>query len=80
MKDALGNLIVLGKKYGYVQTHKIATDIVIGTVKKFNDNDNSVIVEPISKKRSVYYDEPTNLEGPHRSSAVKPFILFPITN
>ena len=75
MKDALGNTIEIGKSYGFIQSANGITDITIGTVKKFNDN--SVTIQPDSKKRAVYHDEPKPEKGPFRAVAVKPFILFP---
>jgi len=79
MKDATGEEIILGGKYGYSQSNNGTTEIVHCIAEKFNEL--SVTVRPFKRMRTVYSDDlkPVELQNkPHRATAVKPFILFPI--
>lgn len=76
MKDATGKDINLNHRYGYTQSTNGITDIVHCVAEKFNEN--SVTVRPFKRFRTYSSPDLEEQAGPHRATAVKPYILFPI--
>lgn len=77
MKDALGNEIVLGEKYGYARQDNGFNNVVIGIATKFCEG-GSLTLQVIERKRSLYYDELESIEIGSPKVSVKPMQLFPI--
>lgn len=77
MKDALGNEIVLGEKYGYARQDNGFNIVVIGTAIKFGEK-GSLTLQVTERKRSVYLAELESVEIGSPKVSVKPMQVFPI--
>lgn len=77
-KDALGNEIVFGEKYGYTGTYDGITIIKIGVAMHFTEK-GLLTIDVLQHKRASYNDEAQEVSiGPKVS--VKPCGLFPVPN
>lgn len=75
-KDALGNEIVFGEKYGYSSNHGVMTSVKIGIAIKFTPKGLLTMTVEINKKAA--YNEELTLSHDHKMISVKPACLFPI--
>ncbi len=75
-KDALGNEIVFGKRYGYCQNSSGLTTITIGIAEKFTNTGVTLKIE--SQKSAIYQDEATPQKFEKANVTVKCLNLFPI--
>lgn len=76
MKDALGNDIVLGNKYGYTSSAGSTITVVVGVAEKTTEAKVTLHVE---SRRNYLYGEPCALwSSPARTSSVHPCHLFPV--
>ena len=74
--DALGNEIVMGKRYGYAISSSGVTTIVTGIAKKFTPKGLLTLI-PETTVSAVYMNVATPREV-SKTVSVKPLCLFPI--
>lgn len=75
--DALGNVLVVGSRYGFSIDSNGFTTVSVGILEKINEKSVRINVE--SKKRGLYNDPLTEVEDP-KSVNVKWTKLFPVVN
>lgn len=75
MKDALGNDIVLGNRYGYSRNQNGFTYVRLGTIIKINAK--SVLMKVEVSKRALYSND-LEPESCAEKISIKSNMLFPI--
>jgi hypothetical protein len=78
MKDALGNDIVIGNKYGYSQQSNGSVAVIIGIVEKVNDL--KATLKEVSERRGLYGEIKNDFKPETRKRSVNACHLFPIKN
>jgi trehalose-6-phosphatase len=76
MRDALGNKIVIGNKYGYSQQSSGSVTIVTGFVEKINEL--KVTLVEVSQRRGLYGEIAREFSKENRKRTVNACHLFPI--
>ena len=74
--DALGDHIVIGKRYGYSKNDNGFTHVVIGLAMKLTSKGVSIGIQ--SSMRGLYEDDPKPYEMGNKNVSVKGMLLFPI--
>lgn len=77
-KDALGNEIIIGNRYGYSVDNNGFTTVSIGIASNFNDRGISLKLESVVK--GLWSDEPVKKNIKGNSVTVKCMKLFPVTD
>lgn len=76
MKDAIGNDIIIGQKYGYSMSRNGSIEVVVGTAKKINKL--KITLDNIKTKRGFYGRIDEDFEVQKNSRSVYGCSLFPI--
>jgi hypothetical protein len=74
--DALGNMIVLGQRYGYSQQSNGTVTIVIGTAEKVNEL--KVTLGEVQERRGLWGEIKNPFTPETRRRSVNACHLFPI--
>lgn len=74
-KDALGNEIVIGKKYGWSHNKNGFSSVIIGEAISLSKN--GVMIKVISSKRALYDNDPKRNETKEKIN-IRGINLFPI--
>jgi hypothetical protein len=74
--DALGNMIVLGQRYGYSQQSSGSVTIVIGTAEKVNEL--KVTLGDVQERRGLWGNIDESFKPETRRRSVNACHLFPI--
>lgn len=74
-KDALGNEIVIGKKYGWSHNKNGFSHVIIGEADSFSEK--GVNIKVLSSKRALYDDDPEPKETKQKIN-IRGINLFPI--
>ena len=75
-KDALGNEIIIGNRYGYSIDNNGFTTVSVGIANNFNDRGISLKLESVV--RGLWLDEPEKKNFKSKSVTVKCMKLFPV--
>ena len=81
-KDALGNEIVIGNKYGYSNSKNGHTTVKLGTARKFTPK-GLLTLEVTKHTSAVYMNEagvPKYAQEVGKTISVKPLMLFPVND
>ena len=76
-KDALGNEIVIGKRYGWSTDKSGVTKVSYGEAYKFSPR-GGVSFRKVKTTEALWFDEPYKIPTEGGSANVKPIKCFPI--
>lgn len=75
-RDALGNAIVVGNRYGFSTDSNGVTQVTIGTATKETEKFVTLQIEVV--KRGLYSDLPKPVEQSRKTVNCKAMKLFPV--